>query len=278
MTMKNKIAVGLYGLVIIMVLALTACSGQKAKEKTNKELPLNITIYLDLSDRLTRPMTPSQKDRDIAIIRNVLDIFTQKCITEKILQTKNRIKVVFYPTPADASIAARASKLEIDMASMEGKAKRKALKEGTQLFSDNLGHIYDETLQERNWTGSDIWDFFSDKKVDQLCIKNGYRNIFILLTDGYLFQADNKQQQGDAYNYILPQTLAVPNSSLICKRKGLDNLEVLMMEINPYQPQQKDKMKAVLGQWLQQMGVHKVEIVETDLPSNTKPVIEDFLK
>ncbi len=276
--MKNRITAGLYGLAIIAVMALTACSGQKTKEQTGKKQPLNITIYLDLSDRLVRPMTPSQKDRDMAIIQNVLDIFTQKCITEKILQTKNRIKVVFYPTPADASIAARADRLEIDLTSMEGKAKRKALKEGKQLFSDNLGNIYDETIREHNWTGSDVWDFFSDRKVDQLCIKNGYRNIFILLTDGYLYQADNKQQQGDAYNYILPQTLTIANSSLICKRKGLDNLEVLVMEINPYQPQHKDKMKAVLGQWLQQMGVQQFEIVETDLPSNTKPVIEDFLK
>ena len=44
--------------------------GNESEEikQTPIDLPLNISIYLDLSDRLKRNLTPSQKERDTAIV------------------------------------------------------------------------------------------------------------------------------------------------------------------------------------------------------------------
>ena len=87
---------------------------------------------------------------------------------------------------------------------------------------------------------------------------------------------------GKAYSYILPQTLAVEGSSLIDKRNGElkdKGIEVLMLEINPYQPNQRDKMVKVLENWFSAMGVEKFVVAETDANlTNTQTIIQSFLE
>lgn len=86
-------------------------------------------------------------------------------------------------------------------------------------------------------------------------MKKDARNILIILTDGYIFQANNKIKDGNAFSFILPATLQNPQSSLIARRTDvpLDNLEVLVLEVNPYQPQHRDKMVQVMTDWFQAM-------------------------
>ena len=160
--------------------------------------------------------------------------------------------------------------------------KRKALEDMKNVFQKNLSSIYEQTLTEQKWIGCDIWDFFSNKKVDNLCIKNGARNILVILTDGYLFAEGNKIKEDYAYSYILPQTLAIDNSSLIDRRNGDlkgKGLEVLFLEINPYQHSHRDKMEKVLEDWLNNMGVEKFVIAETDANlTNTQAIIKNFLE
>ena len=144
-------------------------------------------------------------------------------------------------------------------------------------FDNSLDSIYQNTLKMKKWVGCDIWSFFSNKKVDNLCIRKGYRNILVILTDGYLYHKDNKFKDGTAYSYILPETLNTPNASLISKRKGLNDLEVLILEVNPYSPGQRDRLIEVLEKWLKDMEVSKNQIEETDIPNNIKPIISNFL-
>ena len=132
-------------------------------------------------------------------------------------------------------------------------------------------------MHDKNWIGSDIWGFFK-KQVDTYCIREDARNVIVILTDGYLFYAPNKQKDGNNYSYILPQTLTNPNSGLIVSRQGLEDLEVLMLEINPYDPKHQDQMEAILQNWFKNMGVQNMYVGETDQPSNTKLIIDKFLK
>lgn len=85
--------------------------------------------------------------------------------------------------------------------------------------------------------------------------------------------------EGNAFSYILPKTLEISGSSLIAKRDGLDNLEVCMLEINPYDIKHRDQMKEILENWLRAMGVKEknITIAETDLPVNVQTVIKSFL-
>ena len=288
--LKNTIlAIGRITISLILIIGLSQCGGNNngkqskdAKDKIESAktvLPLNISVYLDLSDRLTRNLTPSQMGRDTAIINHLVDIFIEDCRTNgKIINSVNHFQVFFYPAPNSSQIAQLAKGLNVDMNKLQLKQKKMELMEMKEQFQANLVQIYEDTMDQQDWVGCDIWGFFSNKEVDKLCIRESYRNILVILTDGYLYHAQNKIQEGNAYSYVLPQTLANPDSSLIIKRKDLSNLEVLILEVNPYDPKQRNQLVSTLENWLNGMGVTKYLVNETNLPINTETYIDSFLK
>ena len=152
-------------IAILGVIILSSC-GEKNKIQVENEHQLNISIYLDLSDRLIRDITPNQVYRDTAIINYIVDYFRSQTLGPTILKSRNKIKVFFYPTPNDSEISTLAQGLSVDIESKQGVEKRKALDMIKEIFQKNLAQIYGETLNENKWIGCDIWDFFSSKKVD----------------------------------------------------------------------------------------------------------------
>lgn len=266
---------------LFSIVTMISCGGGQKKEVETPQ-PLNISVYLDLSDRLVRSdITPDQTYRDTSIVNYLVDYFRGQTLGPAILKSENKMKVFFYPTPKDTEICTLANGLSVDIGEKKGVEKRKTLDDMKSIFQNNLRRIYEETINEKKWVGCDIWDFFSNKKVDNLCVKNGARNILIILTDGYIFAEYNKIKEGTAYSYILPQTLAIEGSSLINRRNGElkgKGLEVLMLEINPYQPSHRDKMVNVLENWFSTMGVEKFVVAETDANlTNTQTIIKNFL-
>lgn len=283
--MKSIFKKSLTWLMMASVIILIACAGKGSNEKSGKErsqassamVPLNISIYLDLSDRLERQMYPSQKERDIEIVNYMTEILKNHAVAQKILPSRDHIKVFFYPAPNDSKIALLSKDLEMDLSKAQPADKKQMLLEFQDKFTTSLTKIYDATLEGKNWIGSDIWGFFK-KQIDTYCIREDARNIIVILTDGYLFYNPNKLKEGDNYSYILPQTLSNPNSGLIVSRQGLENIEVLMLEVNPLDPKHQDRMETVLQNWLKDMGVQKMYVGETDQPSNTKLIIDKFIK
>lgn len=264
---------------VLLVVSVSCNSPQKSKQKV-VEKPLNISVFLDLSDRLTRKIEPSQMSRDTAIICYIVDYFKAHTLGPQILQSKNSIKIFFYPAPHSSDIATLANELSVNMEQYNGKDKRITLENMKAKFQGNLTQIYNKTISEENWIGCDIWDFFNSRKVDSQCIKKGARNILIILTDGYLFDQNNKIKEGNSYSYILPQTLEQKDASLIVRRKGLNDLEVRILEVNPYTKEQGYKMIPILEKWLKEMGIGEgnLTVAETDLPTNTYTVIKSFLE
>ncbi len=278
----SVVTVFIIGLTLVMCASNTqeTTSGDDAAEAKTESapLPLNISVYLDLSDRLTRELTPSQMERDTAIINHLVDLFIKDCINNgKILNNNNHFQIFFYPAPNSSEIAQLAKGLNVDLSKTELKNKKLELMEMKTRFQTNLTQIYTDAVNEHKWVGSDIWGFFSNKEVDKLCIREGYRNILVILTDGYLFHANNKIKEGTAYSYVLPQTLEIPDASLIVRRKGLSQLEVLMLEVNPYNPKQRDALIATIETWFKEMEVGKFVVSETALPVNTEVYIDSFL-
>lgn len=276
---KITISTSTLFLVCLFMATIISCTDKKKNNENTTQRPLNISIYLDLSDRLVRDMQPSQVSRDTAAVGYILDYFKRQTMGPRILQSQNRLKVFFYPSPNSSDIATLAGELDINMAQLKGVEKRKKLESMKSLFQKNLSQIYNKIISEHEWIGCDIWDFFSSKKVDAQCIKNGARNILIILTDGYLYAANNKIKEGNAYSYILPQTLK-EEAPLIVRRKGLENLEVGVFEINPYSKEEGYKLIPILENWLKNMGISEEHLVvaETDLPTNTQTLLKSFLE
>ena len=280
--MKNFIIGIIAFCLTICVVVFYSYGGKSTKKDVVVAKPLNVSVYLDLSDRLVRDLTPNQTYRDTAIINYLIDYFKGQTLGPAILKSENKFKVFFYPTPEDTNISTLAQGLSVDVGSKQGVEKRKSLDEMKGVFQSNLSQIYSETLKAKKWVGCDIWDFFSNKKIDNLCIKKGARNIVVILTDGYIYASNNKIKEGsNAYSYILPQTLAVNGSTLIDRRHGElkgKGLEVLMLEVNPYTPKQRDPMVKVLEKWFSSMGVEKFVVAETDANlTNTQTIIKNFL-
>lgn len=283
MKKTSLIFVALSAAIVGFIMLFASCSGKSddntAAEEPRNPMPLNISVYLDLSDRLTREMTPSQMERDTAIIDHLVDLFIKHCIDSgKIINSTNHFQVFFYPAPNNSQIAQLARGLNVDLAKTDLKHKKVELMQMKERFHNNLSQIYTDAISDKKWVGSDIWGFFSNGEVDKLCIRKGYRNILVILTDGYLYHIGNKIKEGSAYSYVLPQTLAEESSSLIVKRGGLQNLEVLMLEVNPYTADQRNKLIPVLEAWLRGMEVGKFVVSETALPVNTEVYIDSFME
>jgi len=270
----------------ILLSSCSSCVGGGENEDTtnSKNKDINLTVFLDLSDRLAKAKTPSQMERDIAIVENLVDWFQGSTFGPQLLETKNCMKVFFYPAPEDPEINKWASDLLVDLSKLTPGDKKKTLlgdQSGTPnmkiRFDQTLEKIYEKAIQEKKWIGCDVWDFFSSKKVDNQCIKDGFRNILVILSDGYFYHKNNLKQSGDAYSYINGNTLTNPNSSLIAERNGLENLEVLIVEVSDDDPAIRKRIEEVIGNWLTAMGVKHYDVVPTDLPINTKTAIENFL-
>lgn len=247
-----------------------------SKTKEHQPQPLNITLFLDLSDRLTRNLTPSQKDRDTAIILNIARKFQERCVADQIIRTKNSMQVLFYPTPSDPTIANLAETMRIDCSKMDAAKKREKLINLPNDYTCSLKSIYDLTIRQQNWIGCDIWGFFNNGEAKKKCMRVGYRNVIVILTDGYVFHTANRQRKDSAYSYILPETLEDPNSTLIPSREKYPNLEVLMLEINLYRAEHRDPMMKILKDWFADMEV-KFDANETDLPSTINPIVDSFI-
>ena len=290
--MKSK-AIIILGIVIVVAIAafcIISNSGDSA-DSTNANVesiqtsvptskqPLNISIYLDLSDRIKPDGTNelSQQDKDIAIVEYLANYVKQRAVKMKILPCKDRIKVFFYPQPSDAKIALLSDQLELDLKATDLKDKKRRLTSFTDEFKNSLEQIYSSTIETGNWIGSDIWGFFN-KPINNYCIKSGYRNILVVLTDGYIDYVPNKLSSGSAHNFISSTTLKDSKSTLIPGKAELNSLEVLMLELNPKPITDQPKMEQVISDWLKEMGVQKYYVGETDVITNTKMIIQNFIK
>ena len=113
-------------------------------------------------------------------------------------------------------------------------------------YATNGLSIYQQALKDDNYVGSDTWGFFKNK-VKDYCVEEGYRNILVILTDGYVYYRNNLLTEGNFSTYITPQTIRSKrlNQSnwkeiIETKKHGfipldldLSNLEVLVLGINP---------------------------------------------
>jgi len=306
-------------LLLIPTLVFSSCFSGSIETKKDEEVKstgktpiknidqqLNINILWDLSDRIDpriNPASPQHYERDIEIIKNITSFFKKDMEKRGAYKAKGRVKVFFTPTPEDESINAIAANLSCDLSSYTGDGanrKKKEVYDSIETrFVKNANKIYQIALSnnkgKKQWDGSDIWRFFKNDVKDYCIDASGnYRNILVILTDGYLFHKDSKDKQGNRTAYILPEILKPlrnnsnwqdvfmkGNYGLISTRKDLQDLEVLVLEITPSKGNKNDEdiIKAYLGKWFEEMGITRSNYVcqNTDLPEYTRKKIEGFL-
>jgi len=263
------------------------------KKKQNN---LNISILLDLSDRIDTNKYPNQTmqyyKRDLGYINSIADAFKKHLSSKKIITINDRLQMFFDPAPSNSQINSMLKQLKIELTRKNiTKEKLNGIKKE---YNNIPPQIYKLALSDNNYIGSDTWGFFKNK-VNNYCIKKEYRNILIILTDGYIYHENNKFMEENRSSYITPvgikgfglnksnwkEKIKNDNYGFIKANENLGDLEILVLGFNPSKksknPYEFDVLKAYWGNWFEEMGITKYQIKQTDLPSNLNEFIQTFI-
>ncbi len=282
---------------LAILLGIASCIPSKlASQELGKQW--NITVLLDVSDRIEpslHPAQPSHRERDLALVDAVVEHFRQDMRQRGTFGAKGRLRVLFSPLPESPRVNELAQALSVDLGTMSIPEKKRTYADLPGRFRNSLEAIYKQTLDTKNYIGADVWRFFKND-VMNYCVEDpsAYRNMLILITDGYIFHEDSKYTKGNLSAYITPSFLQATGLrgatdwqkkmeqggfGLIPVRNDLQDLEVLVLEVNAddKHPEDEDIVKAFLSDWLGAMGVKRQAIFFSGLPGYTRDHLEDFL-
>ena len=271
-------------------LADLGCPMYLAKEKENN---LNISVLLDLSDRIESPKTIA---KDTAYLKSLSEAFIQHINGKKSVLLEDRMQLFFNPEPSSNEINEIANKLNIVFTK---DASIDLIKETKRLYGEEPIKLYelaqaDANGNKQNYPGSDIWRFFKDN-VQDYSIDDCHRNILVILTDGYMFYANTQMTEDNRTSYLTPNSLKRLNLTssnwkqlmdekdlgFIPANKNLENLEVLVIGINSLNdenPYAQDIIQAYWSKWFEEMGIVEgnYKIKNAVIPSNMEGIIMDF--
>lgn len=305
--MNNKIQLLTY---FSIALLLSSCKSEKkevmkeieiAKKEINGECPsyildnkennLNISVFLDLSDRITQPKTIL---KDTEYLKSISKAFTNHVKTKKLILLQDKIQLYFNPEPANNTINSVAEQLHIEFDKNSPKTK---IMQTEELYASQPTEIYNLALADsknpKDFPGSDIWRFFKDN-VKDYTISDCHRNILVILTDGYMYHENSQMKEVNMSSYLTPNSLnklPLANSQwettlnekgygFIKANDGLEDLEVLVIGIeslNTKNPYAIDVMRTYWTNWFNEMGVKKFKIQNADLASSVEKVIFEFI-
>jgi hypothetical protein len=259
---------------------------------------LNVSVLWDLSDRINPAIhseQPSNAERDIAIIKYFAEYLKADMDRKGAYFAKGKLRVFFSPNPGDPNISTLSAQLNIDLSKKDVKQKKEIYDSVAANFEKVAQQIAGITIKTSHWEGSDIYRFFKNDVVDYCIEKDtSYRNILVILTDGYIYDKNSTGRIANKTEYILPQVLSSlglrnnpnyqsifrsKNCGLIPTRSDLKDLEILVVEVNSEVNHKDDEdiIKMYLHQWFTEMKVKRFEIYNTDLPVNTNRRIGVFL-
>ncbi|MEG8989631.1 hypothetical protein VJY32_07605 [Ignavibacteria bacterium 4148-Me] len=289
-------------LIILFLFGLTACSENdksndgQSKSKQAYYKNLNITILIDLSDRISIKKNPTQVDRDIKFIMNVLDAFKTFLSRKGVVQSEDKIKVIYYPSINYEIYQDIADSLNIDFSNYEFMQRKKLFENISSIYYKNLKKLYSLASNAKSFEGSDLFNYFKHRVVDD-CISNdsNFINLLIVLTDGYIYHKNSKYQDGNRFSYLLPEAPQVTyfrninnwetvfdknDFGLIKLHNDLSQLNILCAEFSPidHSPKDFDILKKYWTKWLIEQNINKdnLKILRTDLNTLNRDVIFAF--
>jgi len=295
--MKNTFKIIILFLFLSIAFSCRKDNAEK-EEKTTAKSPVkenyNISILLDLSDRISLQKNPNPTmeyyQRDLGYIKSVSEAFTKHLGSKRVRQIDDKMQLFFNPEPLDPEINSISKDLRIVID--KNNASKDLLNSINANYASKTSKIYDSAIKDNNYIGADIWNFF-DAKVKDQCIEDGYRNILIILTDGYIFYKSNVINEGKRTSYLTPKLIQQNGLNTKDWKKKLDeqdfgfikvtydlsNLEVLVLGINPDKknPYEEKVIKAYWTKWFAEMHIKHFEIKNADLPSNMEKIIQDFI-
>ncbi len=287
--------------VILFLLAsawlLNGCSESHSSQEPDQHKHLNITVLLDLSDRISEKKNPEQAQRDIAnivtIVKQLKNVIEQKGA----VFAKDKIKVVFYPNNYGEEAAALCGNMLYDFGAMDIQQRKTAWEEIESVYVHNLTKLYQLAAKAEHFNGSDLFSYFRHRVEDDCIEQNlNYINTLVVFSDGYLYSKDAQYRKYNRFSYIVPESQHLTqfrsredwevefdsgNYGFISPGRKFHNLSVLALEFAPAQnhPKDFDIMKKYWSNWFTEMGLpeNRFKIVKTDMPVLTGKLIQRYL-
>ena len=294
---------------IYPAMCLAACDSEEGKQTefpepiveiapSSQEYPLNLSLFLDLSDRIDSAKYPESSmqvyERDLGNIKAIGAAFTQHCLNKPLILMDDEFHVFFHPAPPDPDIDKLARTMSFRVDNSVTKEDIAAI---VPTIAEGGEQIYALAMKQEQYPGSDIWEFM-DQKAAGLCIekKEDVRNVLVILTDGYMYYERNKRPadvKAPQANWLLPPRVqalgltdqgwenkyAAEGMGFLPVTANLAELEVLVLGINPSKNNawEGDVIKRFWTDWLQGMGVKRFELLDADLPYELEEAIHRFV-
>lgn len=284
-------------LCLVFVWILNGCSPNAPKAQSPQPKPLNIIVILDTSDRVSKERYPNQRERDIGILKEIVDQF-YKLVEPTIMKggtIKTPHKLIFavpdQPKPLQQSKRSDPPKEIIDKLTIVAPKRRSEnpeFQDKKKELIDAISELYDY-VQQHPQTGSDIWDWFRSKAEPSF--SKNHQNLIICLSDGYLNFDVNRPKGTDMRVGALrndPEAVnKIRNGSEGLRRVGHFsdfNIRFLMLEIRLREEngvkhfQDFDIIQTYWETWLNAMGIKDAKFFEQLDPGGVKNMIENFIQ
>lgn len=202
--MKNTLALAFISLSVLFFCSCNNPNGSEVgnidcapvKKLSGERKNLNVSIFLDLSDRISPTLNPNPSmeywKRDLGYITSISEAFEVHLRNKKTVLMNDYIKLFLHPLPENISNINNIVKT-LDKSFSKDNATLKQICSISSDYHTYTNTIYSSTLRQKeplakigkdNYPGSDIFDFFKSR-VKDYCIKDKHRNILFILTDGY---------------------------------------------------------------------------------------------
>lgn len=290
--MTNKI------FILLLIVILFACGEDEKKQANSNYKNLNVTILLDLSDRISISKNPDQAEKDINIISSVVDNFKLFLSKKGVVNSDDKLKIIFYPTINYEIYQSIADSLNIDFSNYDFSDRKKLYNSLSNKFKNNLTRLYSIASKAKLYEGADIFNYFKHRIIDD-CILNdsNYINLLVILTDGYIYHKNSKYELNNRFSYIIPESYQIKrfrnnvnweddfnknDFGLLKLDNNLSKLNILVAEVSPLSnsPKDYDIIYKYLSKWFEEQNVAKnnYKIIKSDLTSINKNIVNNFFE
>ncbi|MHC9087308.1 hypothetical protein ACXIHB_01210 [Tenacibaculum sp. IMCC1] len=294
-------------IVTLCIILTYSCSNKKEKDRVaevSKEISstskkkskenLNISIVLDLSDRINPKKYPEPSmefyQRDLGYIESVAKTYENHIRGKRTNKINDKIQLFVEPAPSDSELNQKIATLKTQFDKTN--ATKEEILKTAKKYIEICNNIYETAITDDKYVGSDIRGFFKNK-IQDYCVEEGYKNVVVVLTDGYVYHKDNLTREQNRTSYLVPKTirsfklnkgnwkekLQTKDYGFLPLNQNLQNVEVLVLGVNPNKknPYEEDVIKEYWKKWLTEMNVKKFQIKRADLPIHINDVINDFI-
>lgn len=227
--------------------------------KTNN---LNVIIVPDLSNRIIDTENNiDQIRRDSVIISTIRESFENN-VKVKMNSNDKLIIDITDRKQAGGKIGELADTIMYDLSNFRDKINKLYFSSKKTQFTDGVKKLYDAAydfeLKNPKGGGADFVSYFSTKlkaKIQKTSLDHNYRNVLIILTDGYL---EATKPSGEIVSYIKQK----PNELLETSDSKFKDLEVYVLEFNRKKSAndiEENNLKKWWISWLRSMNVKNVE-------------------